>query len=151
MNDKWQIYFMDIAKRTSEMSKDPITKVGAVFAKDKHILSIGFNGAPSAFPDELVPSDEGEAILDKKNTYMCHAELNAVLNYNGHLKDLNDSTLYVTVCPCTKCSLILSQLKIKNVIYLKDYRRKEENDAAKYIMDKCGINYKKYSEDENEN
>lgn len=74
------------------MSKDPITKVGAVIAKNGRILSIGYNGPPRGLSDEIVPlnsvSDENTPLENRKNTYMIHAELNSILNYGGCLKDL---------------------------------------------------------------
>ena len=65
---------------------------------------------------------------------------NAILNYKGQIQDLEGSTVYVTVSPCTNCVLALSQVGIKNVIYLDAYHREEIHNAATYIMDKCGIN-----------
>ena len=144
--NKWDEYFMNIAKETAKLSKDPRTKVGAVIVKGKKLLSVGYNGAPIAMDDSLIPTSEGEGLLNQKNTYMVHAELNAILNYKGQIQDLEGSTVYVTVSPCTNCVLVLSQVGIKNVIYLDAYHREEIHNAATYIMDKCGINYCKFGE-----
>lgn len=146
MDSKWNKYFMNIAKETASLSKDPKTKVGAVYVKDKRILSIGYNGAPSNFPDELVPVESGEKLIDQKNTYMCHAELNGLLNYNGKISDLKDSTLYTTVSPCSRCACMIAQLGIKKVIYLEKYHRIEETEATERIFDVCNIDYSKYEE-----
>ena len=146
--NKWDNYFMEVAKDTAALSKDPKTKVGAVLVKDRKILSVGFNGAPRCFPDELVPKEEGHKLIEQKNTFMCHAELNSILNYGGHMKDLKNSTMYVTVSPCTKCSIALAQIGVKNVIFLEEYHREEETEASKYILDKCGINYSKFGDND---
>lgn len=148
--NKWDNYFMEVAKDTATLSKDPKTKVGAVITEGKKILSIGFNGAPRNFPDELVPEGEGKTLLEQKNTFMCHAELNAILNYRGQIKDLKGASIYTTVSPCCNCVLALAQVGINNVIYLEEYHREEITNTAKYIMDKCGIKYRRFG-DSNEN
>ena len=154
MNKKWPKYFMKVAEDTAELSKDPITKVGAVIVKNKKVKSVGYNGAPACFPDDLVPKDsESEKLVEKKNTFMCHAELNAVLNYDGQMKSLRGSDIYVTISPCSKCACMLAQLRVRRVIYKEKYRRSEETEAAEYIFDKCKIKCFNYNDfiQENEN
>ena len=86
--NKWNTYFMTMAEESAKLSKDPNTKVGAVIVHDRRIKSAGFNGAPSSYPDDLVPNNnDSDKLVDQKNTYMCHAELNAVLNYDGKIRD----------------------------------------------------------------
>ena len=139
---KWNNYFMTIAEDSAQLSKDPNTKVGAVIVNNRRIKSTGYNGAPSSFPDELVPNDsESEHLVDQKNTYMCHAELNAVLNYDNKISDLKDATMYVTVSPCSRCACMLAQVGIKRIVYKEKYHRKEETDAAENIFRKCGVEY----------
>ena len=146
MINKWHKYFMNIAKETAKLSKDESTKVGAVFVKDKQIKSCGFNGAPASFPDDEVPSDNtSDQLIYKKNTYMCHAELNAILHYSGPANDLRNSTVYVTVSPCSNCAKMLAQLNINEVIYDIKYHNSDETDAAEAIFKKCGIAYTPYS------
>ena len=142
--NKWINYFMTVAKDTAQLSKDPNTKVGAVLVKNRRIKSTGFNGAPQSFPDELVPQVNGDKLIEQKNTFMCHAELNAVLNYDGKVSDLSECTLYTTVSPCSHCAKMLAQVGIKEVIYLEEYHRSEETDAAKYIFKVCGVDYISY-------
>lgn len=142
--DKWINYFMTVAKNTAQLSKDPNTKVGAVLVKNRRIKSTGFNGAPQSFPDELVPQISGDKLIDQKNTFMCHAELNAVLNYDGKVSDLSECTLYTTISPCSHCAKMLAQVGIKDVVYLEEYHRSEETEAAKYIFKVCGVNYISY-------
>ena len=142
MKAKWKNYFMDTAVRTSQLSKDNHTKVGAVITKDNYILSVGYNGAPKGFLDESIPKGANESLLLSKNTYMIHAELNAVLNYRGSLSDLKDSEVFVTVFPCHNCMLLLAQLGISKVYYLYDYRP-EENEASKHIAELAKINIEK--------
>ena len=106
----WDEYFMSIAKLSAMRSKDPSTQVGAcIVSNDNRILSIGYNGAPNGFDDEKFPwAREGES-LNTKYPYVCHAELNAILNYRGSKKDLEDAKIYVDLFPCNECAKVIIQ------------------------------------------
>ena len=141
----WDEYFMSVAKLSAMRSKDPNTQVGAcIVSNDNRILSIGYNGAPNGFEDERFPwGREGEN-LDTKYPYVCHAELNAILNYRGSKKDLESAKIYVDLFPCNECAKIIIQSGIKEVIYLSDkYATSENNIASRRLMDECGVTYKK--------
>ena len=146
--NKWHSYFMKIAEESAKLSRDPKTKVGACIVKNRRIKSTGFNGAPQSFPDDLVPffSKDSDKLIDQKNTYMVHAELNSVLNYDGQVSDLRGADIYVTVSPCTKCACMLAQIGIKRGIYKEKYHREEESNIAEYILNTCGIEYIKFDE-----
>lgn len=145
--NKWQEYFMSVAESSAKLSRDPSTKVGAVIVNNKRIKSTGFNGAPRNFPDELVPMNStGDRLIHQKNTYMCHAELNAVLNYDGNIMDLQNADVYVTVSPCSRCACMLAQVGVKRIIYKEKYHRVEETEAAEYILSTSGIEYVKFDE-----
>ena len=100
MNEKailnWDEYFMGMAVLSALRSKDPNTKVGAVIVNDeKKVVSIGYNGMPRNIADEDLTWNKGEG-LDSKYLYVCHAELNAILNArNG--SSLANCTVYVTL------------------------------------------------------
>ena len=118
---EWDEYFMAIAKLSAMRSKDPSTQVGAcIVSNDNRILSIGYNGAPNGFSDEKFPWGRDGKNLDTKYPYVCHAELNAILNYRGSKKDLEDARIYVDLFPCNECAKIIIQSGIKEVIYLSD-------------------------------
>ena len=88
----WEEYFMAIAKLSAMRSKDPSTQVGAcIVSNDNRILSIGYNGAPNGFSDEEFPWAREGKNLDTKYPYVCHAEMNAILNYRGSKKDLENA------------------------------------------------------------
>ena len=141
----WDEYFMKLAEESAMRSKDPSTKVGACIVKDNRVLSLGYNGAPMLFDDDLVPMgrDSSLPLKDQKNAYMCHAELNAILNYRGSLSELKNSYIYVTVFPCHECAKALAQLQIKEIIYKEEYHKKDIVDVSKFILTKCGIKYRK--------
>lgn len=141
----WDEYFMAVAKLSAMRSKDPSTQVGAcIVSSDNRILSIGYNGAPNGFDDDKFPwSREGEN-LNTKYPYVCHAELNAILNYRGSKKDLENAKIYVDLFPCNECAKIIIQSGIKQVIYLSDkYKTSENNIASRKLFDECGVKYKK--------
>ena len=141
----WDEYFMAIAKLSAMRSKDPSTQVGAcIVSNDNRILSIGYNGAPNGFDDDEFPwKREGEN-LDTKYPYVCHAEMNAILNYRGSKKDLENAKIYVDLFPCNECAKIIIQSGIKEVVYLSDkYATSENNIASRILFDKCGVKYSK--------
>ena len=106
----WEEYFMAIAKLSAMRSKDPSTQVGAcIVSNDNRILSIGYNGAPNGFSDEEFPWAREGKNLDTKYPYVCHAEMNAILNYRGSKKDLENAKIYVDLFPCNECAKIIIQ------------------------------------------
>lgn len=140
----WDEYFMGVAKLSALRSKDPSTQVGAcIVGDDNRILSIGYNGTPNGFPDSDFPWDrEGDA-LNTKYFYVCHAELNAILNFRGNRRDLEGARIYVALFPCNECAKAIIQCGIKEVVYLSDkYNGTEGNIASKRLFDKCGVKYR---------
>ena len=100
----WDQYFMGIAIMSANRSKDPNTQVGAcIVGQDNRILTVGYNGMPSGCNDDEMPWDrEGEGMASKY-FFVCHAELNAILNYRGG-GTLRGSRCYVTLFPCNECA-----------------------------------------------
>lgn len=142
---KWDEYFMAIARLSAMRSKDPSTQVGAcIVSDDNRILAIGYNGAPNGFDDDRFPWGKTGGRLDTKYPYVCHAEMNAILNYRGNKKDLEQAKLYVDLFPCNECAKIIIQSGIKQVIYLYDKHSKEENNiASRKLFAECGITVEK--------
>lgn len=140
----WDEFFMRVALAASMRSKDPNTQVGACIADTNHrILSVGYNGTPSALTDDEFPWGVSDDPLNDKHSYVVHAEANAVLNYRGSLKDMSGATVYVTLFPCNECAKILAQVGIGEVVYLSDkYDGTEGNLISKRILTSCGIAYR---------
>ncbi len=140
----WDEYFMAIAMLTAERSKDPNTQVGAcIVSSDNRILSIGYNGTPNGYKDEEFPWNREGNPLDTKYMYVCHAELNAILNFRGGRRELEGSRIYVDLFPCNECSKAIIQCGIKEVIYLSDkYSDTDSTIASKRLLDKCGVSYR---------
>lgn len=144
----WDEYFMAIAKLSSKRSKDPNTQVGAcIVSNDNRILSIGYNGTPNGFHDTIFPWDREGKPLDTKYLYVCHAEMNAVLNYRGNRKELENAKIYVDLFPCNECAKIIIQAGIKEVVYLCDkYANTDSVIASKKLFDTCGVKYRQIEE-----
>jgi len=137
----WDEYFMGIAILSSMRSKDNRTQVGTcIVSPDNKILSVGYNGMPTGVKDDDMPWEyEGDA-LHTKYYYVCHAELNAILNHSGI--SLNGAKLYTTLFPCNECTKAIIQAGIKEVFYQDDkYADTDSVMAAKKMMDMVGIRY----------
>lgn len=118
--------------------------MGACIASTNHrILSVGYNGTPSALNDDFFPWGTSDDPLQDKHNYVVHAEANAVLNYRGSLKDLEGSTVYVTLFPCHDCAKILAQVGVGEVVYLDNkYADTDDGRISRRILDSCGISYR---------
>ena len=148
-NLSWDEYFMAIARLSAMRSKDPNTQVGAcIVSQDNRILSIGYNGTPNGFCDECFPWDREGDILNTKYIYVVHAERNAILNFRGSRKELENAKIYVDLFPCNECAKEIIQSGIKEVIYLSDkYANTNETIASKKMFDVCGVSYRELSKE----
>lgn len=146
----WDEYFMALAKLTAIRSKDPSSQVGAVIVdSENRVLSIGYNGAPNGYSDDLFPwAREGQE-LETKYPYVCHGELNAISNFTGSRKELRGAKIYVTLFPCNKCTELIIQNGIKEVIYASDkYAGLNDFIASKRMLDVCGVTYRYFDLDD---
>ncbi|NLJ15745.1 MAG: dCMP deaminase family protein [Clostridiales bacterium] len=140
----WDEYFMGIAVFSAMRSKDSSTQVGAcIVNEDKRIISIGYNGMPNGCHDDCMPWGRDGDPLETKYPFVCHAELNAILNSNG--RSLKNATAYVTLFPCNECAKAIIQSGISKVIYLEDkYANTESVIASKKMFDMVGVKYIQY-------
>ncbi len=140
----WDEYFMGVAILSAGRSKDPGTQVGAcIVSPTNRIMSVGYNGMPSGCSDDNYPWDrEGEA-LKTKYLYVCHAELNAILNFRGGT--LEGCRIYTTLFPCNECAKALIQSGISEIIYMQDkYSETDSVIASKMMMKSAGVTFRKY-------
>jgi len=140
----WDEYFMGIALLAAQRSKDNNTQVGACIVNDENkILSIGYNGMPTGCDDDIMPWERSGDPLNTKYFYVCHAELNAILNYGGG--SLKGARVYVTLFPCNECAKAIIQSGIKEIIYLSDkYANTDSTIASKRMFDLTGVKYRAY-------
>lgn len=151
--DKIDCLYMRMAFVWSENSYAIRRQVGALIVKDNSIISDGFNGTPSGFPNvceyvvnkELQPFpdisekrqrqclrnnyDKGHEILTYP--YVLHAESNAIAKLAKSHNSSEGATLYVTDEPCLECSKIIIQSGIRRVIYSRPYRKHDGIELLK--------------------
>ena len=134
-------YFMWIALLSSQRSKDPTRQVGSCIVSDeKKIIWIGYNWLPHWCSDEDFPWDKNDAFEESKYAYVCHAELNSILNSQ---KDLHNCILYTTLFPCNECTKAIIQSWIIQVVYLSDtHKYRATTIAAKRMLDHVWIKHR---------
>ena len=123
-------YFLKIASVVAERSTCRRHHVGAVAVRGKHLLSTGYNGAPSGAKDCL----ELGCLRDELNIpsgtrhEICrgiHAEQNVIIQAGLHGVSLEGSTLYATHTPCVLCAKMLVNAKIKRLVSFGSYNDNE--------------------------
>lgn len=108
--------YLRMAHIWSENSYCVRRKVGAILVKDQMIISDGYNGTPSGFPN-ICEGPDGRTL-----PYVLHAEANAITKVAKSNNSSEGSTLYITDSPCIECSKLIVQAGIKRVVYSKPYR-----------------------------
>jgi dCMP deaminase len=139
----WDEYFMGVALLSAKRSKDPNTQVGACIVNEKNkIVGAGYNGLPIGCSDDEFPWHKDGEFLETKYPYICHAELNAILNNIG--MDLKGCKIYTALFPCNECSKAIIQSGIAEVIYLSDkYEDTDISRASRKMLEKAGVTCRK--------
>lgn len=107
--------YLRMATIWSENSYCRRRKVGALIVRDNMIISDGYNGTPSGFPNICEENDV-------TYPYVLHAEANAITKVARSSNSSDGSTLYVTASPCMECSKLIIQAGIKRVVFSDLYR-----------------------------
>ena len=131
----WEEYFMNIAKEAASRSTCDRKHVGAVIARDKTILSTGYNGSIRGMPH----CDEAGHLMENDHCVATiHAEANAVLQAAKNGVMIDKGEIYITASPCWTCFKMLANAGIKKIYYGEFYRDERIFDVAK----KLGIQLK---------
>lgn len=140
----WDEYFMGVALMAAMRSKDPGTQVGAcIVSEENKIISTGYNGFPIGLDDDRFPWEREGDFQTTKYAYVCHAELNAILNNPG--TSLRGCRIYVALFPCNECAKAIIQSGIKEVIYISDkYRETDSVIVSKKMFDAAGVSYRRF-------
>jgi dCMP deaminase len=135
----WDEYFMGIALLSAHRSKDPNTQVGACIVNGQNrIMSMGYNGLPTGCSDDEFPWEAQGEHMDTKYPFVCHAELNAILNSGGG--NLKDCRIYVALFPCNECAKAIIQCGIREVLYLSDkYAGSPYFEAGRRMFEAAGV------------
>lgn len=139
----WDEYFMGVALLSGQRSKDPNTQVGACIVNNQNkIVGAGYNGLPIGCNDDEFPWEKTGEPLQTKYPYVCHAELNAILNNIG--MDLSGCRIYTALFPCNECSKAIIQSGINEVIYLSNkYEGSDITLASKRLLQTAGVAFRK--------
>lgn len=130
--------YLRMAKIWAENSYCTRRQVGALIVKNKMIISDGYNGTPSGFPNFC----EGEDGLTLP--YVLHAEANAITKIARSGNNSDGATLYVTDAPCIECAKLIIQSGIKRVVYARSYRLTDGIE----LLTKAGIEVEQMNIDE---
>ena len=141
----WDDYFMGVAFLSGMRSKDPSTQVGACIVNEENrIVATGYNGMPNGCSDDDLSwardRTKYPSQLDRKYPYVCHAEMNAIVNKNS--ASIKNCSIYVSLFPCNECAKLIIQSGIKQIYYYSDkHNYKDETKASKIMLDMAGIKY----------
>ena len=116
--------YLRMAQIWSENSYCVRRKVGALIVRDNMIISDGFNGTPSGFPNVC---EENDVTFP----YVLHAEANAITKVARSNNSSEGATLYVTASPCMECSKLIIQAGIKRVVFSDLYRIQDGLDLLR--------------------
>lgn len=132
MNEKQKLLdsrYLRMARIWSENSYCERRKVGALIVKDKMIISDGYNGTPSGFPN-VCEGEDGHTF-----PYVLHAEANAITKVACSNNSSGGATLYVTASPCIECAKLIIQAGIKRVVFSEMYRIPDGLE----LLEKAGV------------
>jgi dCMP deaminase len=131
-------YFMEIAGVVAKRSTCLRNQVGALFVKNKRLLTTGYNGAPANLShcDEAGCAREGVASGTRHELCRAvHAEQNAIIQAAMHGVSIEGATLYCTHQPCILCAKMMINARISRVVYSQRY----PDDTALRFLAQAGI------------
>ncbi len=122
----WDEYFMSIALLVAQRSTCLRRQVGAVLVRDKRLLTTGYNGAPTNIPHclEVGCLRKERGIPSGERHELCrglHAEQNAIIQAALYGTVIEAATLYCTNLPCSICTKMLINARIKEIHYQDGY------------------------------
>lgn len=114
--ERYDRAYMRMALEWAKLSHCTRKKVGALIVKEGMIISDGYNGTPTGFPNDC------EDPNGLTHWYVLHAEANAILKVARSTNNARGATLYLTHSPCKECSKLVLQSGIQRLVYLDAYK-----------------------------
>ncbi len=147
---KWDKRFMELADQVSTWSSCYQTnrQVGAVIAKDRRILTTGYNGASAGI---VSCKERGECIRRKLNIpsgtqhelcYATHAEQNAIIQAAKMGIAIDGATLYCTHQPCVICAKMIINSGIQRIVYRNGY----PDEFSLQLLKEAGVEIEQFVE-----
>lgn len=137
MKHKTLDWALDIATRTSLMSRDPSTKVGAVMVDGDMILSTGYNDLPRGMAHNTACYERS-----LKYALVVHAEHNCILNAARCGVSTFGKVIISTHEPCSGCCKAAIQAGIGAIHYsipLEPARWGEDLLVRNKILESCSM------------
>lgn len=114
--ERYDHAYMRMALEWAKLSHCTRKKVGALIVKEGMIISDGYNGTPTGFPNDC------EDANGLTHWYVLHAEANAIMKVARSTNNARGATLYLTHSPCKECSKLILQAGIVRLVYLDAYK-----------------------------
>ncbi len=108
--------YMRMAVEWARLSHCHRKQVGALLVKEGMIISDGYNGTPTGFPNDC---EDAQGLT---HWYVLHAEANAIMKVARSTNNARGATLYLTHAPCKECSKLILQVGIERLVYLDAYK-----------------------------
>ena len=133
---------MSITELVAQRATCVRRKVGAILVRDKRIIATGYNGAPSRISHCLDVGclREEQGIPSGERHELCrglHAEQNAIIQAALHGVSVEGANLYCTNMPCSICSKMLINARVKKIMYKEGYA----DSLSSALMEEAGISF----------
>ncbi|NPV26708.1 MAG: dCMP deaminase family protein [Firmicutes bacterium] len=131
---------MDLAELVARRSTCLRRQVGAVLVDGEHIISTGYNGAPTGLPHcfdtgclreqlQVPPGERHELCVS------VHAEQNVIIQAALHGSSTKGATLYCTHQPCSLCAKMIINAQIRKIVFKGDY----PDTLAQQLLEAAGV------------
>jgi dCMP deaminase len=145
------IAFLDVADRLALLSKCQSKKVCALAVIDGRIVGTGLNGSiagglncTDVFPDG-VNAENRAAHREWSKINEIHAEESLIADAASRgSSGLRGCTVYVSMQPCSKCSVYLTRIGATRVVYRNDYDF-GDSEFSRNLFKQCKILFEKES------
>lgn len=127
--ERYDRAYLKMAVEWARLSHCSRKQVGALLVKEGMIISDGYNGTPTGFPN-VCEDEAGET-----KWYVLHAEANAILKVARSNNSARGCTLYLTLSPCRDCCKLILQAGIKRLVYTRKYKDAEGLE----FLDQAGL------------
>ena len=135
---RYDLTYLRMAREWGQLSHCSRKQVGALIVRDGMIVSDGYNGTPSGFPNAC-ENERGET-----HWYVLHAEANAITKLARSSHTAEGATLYITLSPCRDCAKLIHQVGIRRVVYTHAYK----DDSGLDFLNQAGVEIVRYPEDD---
>ena len=114
--ERYDRAYLKMAVEWAKLSRCTRKQVGALIVNEGMIISDGYNGTPTGFPNDC---EDGTG---QTHWYVLHAEANAIMKVARSTNNARNATLYLTHSPCKECSKLILQAGIKRLVYMQAYK-----------------------------